>query len=68
MQTYIDCLHIKKTDKSRLLLADQMDCDNSTTNKIVEDENADYQDKVLIYKNIMNLLDMWHYVGDLYNN
>ncbi|XP_074589393.1 DNA replication licensing factor MCM4 [Curcuma longa] len=58
-KTYIDCLHIKKTDKSRLLLADQMDCDNSTTNKIVEDENADYQDKIDKIKELSKLPDIY---------
>ncbi|MED6181332.1 DNA replication licensing factor, mcm4 component [Stylosanthes scabra] len=28
-KTYIDCLHIKKTDKSRMLVDDAMDIDNS---------------------------------------
>ncbi|PON80788.1 DNA replication licensing factor Mcm [Parasponia andersonii] len=29
-RTYIDCLHIKKTDKSRMLIEDQMEVDNSS--------------------------------------
>ncbi|GMN55747.1 hypothetical protein TIFTF001_024865 [Ficus carica] len=29
-KTYIDCLHIKKTDKSRMLVDDPMEVDNST--------------------------------------
>lgn len=59
-KTYVDCLHIKKTDKSRLLLADQMDCDNSTsTNRTVEDENPDYQDKIDKIKELSKLPDIY---------
>ncbi|KAL2327442.1 hypothetical protein Fmac_020869 [Flemingia macrophylla] len=31
-KTYIDCLHIKKTDKSRMLVEDAMDVDDSGKN------------------------------------
>lgn len=36
-QTYIDCLHIKKTDKSRLHIEDSMDTDNTNASKSSED-------------------------------
>ena len=36
-QTYIDCLHIKKTDKSRLHIEDSMDTDNTDASKSSED-------------------------------
>lgn len=38
IQTYIDCLHIKKTDKSRLHVEDTMDIDNSDANKSTEED------------------------------
>jgi len=32
LQTYIDCLHIKKTDKSRMFVEDVMDVDGQDRN------------------------------------
>lgn len=51
MQTYIDCLHLKKTDKSRLHIEDPMECDdnNSTSRINVDDESPEYRDKVLLF-------------------
>jgi hypothetical protein len=45
-QTYIDCLHIKKTDKSRLHIEDSMDIDNTNASKSSEDHFV--RDKVCL--------------------
>lgn len=46
LQTYIDCLHIRKTDKSRMQAADLMDTENGSSRN-QEDNPADHEDKVL---------------------
>lgn len=47
MQTYIDCLHLKKTDKSRMNAEDPMEVENgASTND--EDIPHDYEDKAII--------------------
>ncbi|KAE9448257.1 hypothetical protein C3L33_19821, partial [Rhododendron williamsianum] len=45
MSTYIDCLHIRKTDKSRMQAADLMDTENGSSRN-EEDNPADHEDKV----------------------
>jgi hypothetical protein len=34
MQTYIDCLHIKKTDNSRMAAEDPMEVDNPSSRNV----------------------------------
>lgn len=47
LQTYIDCLHLKKTDKSRMNAEDPMEVENgSSTND--EDVPNNYEDKAII--------------------
>ncbi|WOL18371.1 DNA replication licensing factor MCM4 [Canna indica] len=59
-KTYIDCLHLKKTDKNRLHIDDAMDCDNNaSTGRTVEDETPDYQDKVDKIKELSKLPDIY---------
>ena len=38
LQTYVDCLHIKKTDKSRMLAEDPMDVDNGNASRRIEED------------------------------
>lgn len=54
LQTYIDCLHIRKTDKSRMQAADLMDTENGSSRN-EEDNPADHEDKVLWF------LFLWKY-------
>nr|CAD1823702.1 unnamed protein product [Ananas comosus var. bracteatus] len=60
-KTYIDCLHLKKTDKSRLHIEDTMECNNnsSSTHKAGDDEMPDYQDKVEKLKELSKLPDIY---------
>uniref|UniRef100_A0A5B6YVL8 DNA replication licensing factor MCM4 n=2 Tax=Davidia involucrata TaxID=16924 RepID=A0A5B6YVL8_DAVIN len=44
-KTYIDCLHLKKTDKSRMQAEDPMEMENGSTRN-EEDTPLDYEDKV----------------------
>lgn len=44
-QTYIDCLHLKKTDKSRMQAEDPMETDSNTARS--DEETLDYEDKVV---------------------
>lgn len=47
LQTYIDCLHMKKTDKSRMNREDPMDCDPSDVAD-GEGDSADFNEKVIL--------------------
>ncbi|KAJ8498346.1 hypothetical protein OPV22_008898 [Ensete ventricosum] len=58
-KTYIDCLHLKKTDKSRLHIDDLMDVDNSSNSRTIEDDTPDYQDKVGKLKELSKLPDIY---------
>ncbi|CAL9072951.1 unnamed protein product [Musa textilis] len=58
-KTYIDCLHLKKTDKSRLHIEDLMDVDNSSNSRTIEDDTPDYQDKVDKLKELSKLPDIY---------
>ncbi|OAY68835.1 DNA replication licensing factor MCM4, partial [Ananas comosus] len=60
-KTYIDCLHLKKTDKSRLHIEDTVECNNnsSSTHKAGDDEMPDYQDKVEKLKELSKLPDIY---------
>ncbi|CAL9064728.1 unnamed protein product [Musa banksii] len=58
-KTYIDCLHLKKTDKSRLHIDDLMDVDNSSNSRTIEDDTPDYQDKVDKLKELSKLPDIY---------
>lgn len=58
-QTYIDCLHIKKADKSRMLIEDAMEVDNSQPRieeEIQFDESKVYQ--ILPFENLLFLLSI----------
>nr|CAB3473261.1 unnamed protein product [Digitaria exilis] len=56
-KTYIDCLHIKKTDKSRLHVEDTMDIDSSDANKSTEEDFLN--DKVEKLKELSKLPDIY---------
>ncbi|XP_038987666.1 DNA replication licensing factor MCM4 [Phoenix dactylifera] len=59
-KTYIDCLHLKKTDKSKLHIEDPLECDSNTSNnRAVEDESPNYQDKVEKLKELSKLPDIY---------
>ncbi|XP_039126298.1 DNA replication licensing factor MCM4 [Dioscorea cayenensis subsp. rotundata] len=60
-KTYIDCLHLKKTDKSRLHIEDPMECDdNSSTKRTAsEDDSLDYEDKVEKLKELAKQPDIY---------
>lgn len=59
-KTYIDCLHIKKTDKSRLHVEDPMQCDDSYASKSVgETEVPEYQTKIAQLKELAKLPDIY---------
>ncbi|RZC44709.1 hypothetical protein C5167_037655 [Papaver somniferum] len=57
-KTYIDCLHIKKTDKSRMQAEDQTEHLNASDN-MNEDVPADFQDKVEQLKELAKLPDIY---------
>lgn len=56
-KTYIDCLHIKKTDKSRLHIEDSMDTDNTNASKSSEDSHV--TDKIDKLKELSKLPDIY---------
>ncbi|KAJ6852790.1 DNA replication licensing factor MCM4 isoform X2 [Iris pallida] len=59
-KTYIDCLHLKKTDKLRLHIEDPMECDNNSASRANdEDESPEYQAKVEKLKNLSKLPDIY---------
>ncbi|XP_074275429.1 DNA replication licensing factor MCM4 [Silene latifolia] len=57
-KTYIDCLHIKKTDKSRMQNEDPMEFEtNSSRNE--DDTNLNFQEKVEKLKELSKLPDIY---------
>ncbi|CAM0881233.1 unnamed protein product [Alopecurus aequalis] len=56
-KTYIDCLHIKKTDKSRLHIEDSMDTDDTNASKSSEDHFV--RDKIEKLKELSKLPDIY---------
>uniref|UniRef100_A0ACD5VM19 Uncharacterized protein n=1 Tax=Avena sativa TaxID=4498 RepID=A0ACD5VM19_AVESA len=56
-KTYIDCLHIKKTDKSRLHIEDSMETDNTDASKSSEDHFV--RDKIENLKELSKLPDIY---------
>ncbi|XP_017229513.1 DNA replication licensing factor MCM4 [Daucus carota subsp. sativus] len=57
-KTYIDCLHLKKTDKSRMNAEDPMEVENgASTND--EDITHDYEDKVEKLKELSRKPDIY---------
>ncbi|KAF7841021.1 DNA replication licensing factor MCM4 [Senna tora] len=56
-KTYVDCLHIKKTDKSRMLAEDAMDVDNSQ-GRIAEEIHFD-EEKVAQLKELSKKPDIY---------
>ncbi|KAI0522835.1 hypothetical protein KFK09_005220 [Dendrobium nobile] len=58
-KTYIDCLHLKKTDKSRLHLDDPMDSSNNSSGVDIAEDSPEYQDKVDKLKELSKLPDIY---------
>ncbi|CAA3010047.1 DNA replication licensing factor MCM4 [Olea europaea subsp. europaea] len=57
-KTYIDCLHLKKTDKSRLHMEDPMETDDGASRND-NDSSVDYEDEVVsLAPNIWELDDV----------
>ncbi|KAK6946291.1 MCM, AAA-lid domain [Dillenia turbinata] len=56
--TYIDCLHLKKTDKSRLQVEDAMEIDNDL-GRNAGDAPLDYEDKVAQLKELSKQPDIY---------
>ncbi|XP_043708662.1 DNA replication licensing factor MCM4 [Telopea speciosissima] len=57
-KTYIDCLHLKKTDKSRMRAEDPMDIDNGSRNND-EEFPLDYEQKVEQLKELAKQPDIY---------
>ncbi|CAO2814977.1 unnamed protein product [Amaranthus hypochondriacus] len=57
-KTYIDCLHIKKTDKSRMQNEDPMEVEMGSS-RDEDDVNVDYQKKVDKLKELSKLPDIY---------
>ncbi|CAI9103741.1 OLC1v1002279C1 [Oldenlandia corymbosa var. corymbosa] len=55
-KTYIDCLHLKKTDKSRVNAEDLMEAENDTNR---DDETVDYEDKIEKLKELSRQPDIY---------
>ncbi|XP_026427555.1 DNA replication licensing factor MCM4-like [Papaver somniferum] len=58
-KTYIDCLHIKKTDKSRMQAEDQIEHLNASDN-MNEDVPADFQGKIEQLKELAKSIRSFH--------
>lgn len=58
-KTYIDCLHIKKTDKSRMQTDDAMEVENSLDSRSEEDVSHNYEDKVEQLKELSKQPDIY---------
>ncbi|XP_027112176.1 DNA replication licensing factor MCM4 [Coffea arabica] len=56
-KTYIDCLHLKKTDKSRMQAEDPMETENGTARS--DDDTIDYDNKVEKLKELSQLPDIY---------
>ncbi|CAK7329870.1 unnamed protein product [Dovyalis caffra] len=59
MSTYIDCLHIKKTDKSRMLSEDPMEVDNGNGSHGIEGDFQFDEAKIEKLKELSGKLDMY---------
>ncbi|KAJ4966046.1 hypothetical protein NE237_017895 [Protea cynaroides] len=57
-KTYVDCLHLKKTDKSRMRAEDPMDVDNDSCNND-DDLPLDYEKKVEQLKELAKQPDIY---------
>ncbi|CAA2972672.1 DNA replication licensing factor MCM4 [Olea europaea subsp. europaea] len=57
-KTYIDCLHLKKTDKSRLHVEDPMETDDGASRND-NDSSVDYEDKVELLKELSKQPDIY---------
>ncbi|CAK9142063.1 unnamed protein product [Ilex paraguariensis] len=57
-KTYIDCLHLKKTDKSRMHIEDRMDIENGSSRND-EETPLDYEDKVEQLKELSRQPDIY---------
>ncbi|XP_042506846.1 DNA replication licensing factor MCM4 [Macadamia integrifolia] len=57
-KTYVDCLHLKKTDKSRMRAEDPMDIDNGSCNND-DDFPLDYEQKVEQLKELAKQPDIY---------
>ncbi|XP_021286254.1 DNA replication licensing factor MCM4 [Herrania umbratica] len=58
-KTYIDCLHIKKTDKSRMMAEDPMEVDNGSQSQRIEDDVQLDEDKVEELKELSKQPDIY---------
>ncbi|KAK8948679.1 hypothetical protein KSP39_PZI005666 [Platanthera zijinensis] len=58
-KTYIDCLHLKKTDKSNLHADDPMQCSNNSLGGDTAEDSQYYQDKVKKLKELSKLPDIY---------
>ncbi|KAF8377891.1 hypothetical protein HHK36_031279 [Tetracentron sinense] len=56
--TYIDCLHLKKTDKSRMQAEDPMELENGSSNR-EEDASREYLEKVEKLKELAKQPDIY---------
>lgn len=58
-KTYIDCLHLKTTDKSKLHADDPMQCNNNSMGGDTAEDSQYYQDKVKKLKELSKLPDIY---------
>ncbi|KAK2978268.1 hypothetical protein RJ640_017119 [Escallonia rubra] len=58
-KTYIDCLHLKKTDKSRMQAEDPMEIETGSSRNIDEDAPLDYEGKVEKLKELSRQPDIY---------
>ncbi|KAF5954766.1 hypothetical protein HYC85_007622 [Camellia sinensis] len=56
--TYIDCLHLRKTDKSKMQKEDAMEIENGSSRN-EEDNPVDYEDKVEKLRELSRLPDIY---------
>ncbi|CAL5387556.1 unnamed protein product [Camellia sinensis] len=57
-KTYIDCLHLRKTDKSKMQKEDAMEIENGSSRN-EEDNPVDYEDKVEKLRELSRLPDIY---------
>ncbi|XP_022898640.1 DNA replication licensing factor MCM4-like, partial [Olea europaea var. sylvestris] len=57
-KTYIDCLHLKTTDKSRMHVEDQMETEDGASRND-NDSSVDYEDKVELLKELSKRPDIY---------
>ncbi|KAJ6906206.1 hypothetical protein NC652_023837 [Populus alba x Populus x berolinensis] len=58
-KTYVDCLHIKKTDKSRMLAEDPMEVDNGNASRRIEEDFHFDEAKIEQLKKLSRLPDIY---------